>query len=57
MPGPQTASIALGAGLIAIVDYRVLLLVIFLGMAVSGLVLLVRPAQAPVLAPAVAPSG
>ncbi|HEX3648293.1 MAG TPA: MFS transporter, partial [Pseudonocardiaceae bacterium] len=43
---PQTASIGLGAALIAVVDYRILLLVIFLGMAASGAVLLVRPATA-----------
>jgi MFS family permease len=44
LTGPQTASIGLGATLIAVVDYRILLLVIFVGMVASGLVLLVRPA-------------
>jgi len=44
LTGPQTASIGLGASLIAVVDYRILLLVIFTGMCASGLVLLLRPA-------------
>jgi MFS family permease len=44
LTGPQTASIGLGATLIAIVDYRVLLMVICVGMVACGLVLLVRPA-------------
>ncbi|HEY3608272.1 MAG TPA: MFS transporter [Pseudonocardiaceae bacterium] len=44
LTGPQTASIGLGAALIAVVDYRVLLLVIFTGMCASGIVLLLRPA-------------
>jgi MFS family permease len=44
LTGPQTASIGLGAALIAVVDYRILLLVIFTGMCASGLVLLLRPA-------------
>jgi MFS family permease len=43
---PQTASIGLGAMLIAIVDYRILLLVIFAGMIACCLMLLVRPAAA-----------
>jgi hypothetical protein len=44
LTAPQTASIGLGATLIAIVDYRILLLVIFGGMLVCCLVLLIRPA-------------
>ncbi|HEX5407484.1 MAG TPA: MFS transporter [Pseudonocardiaceae bacterium] len=44
LSGPQTASIGLGATLIAIVDYRILLLVIFAGMLVSGAILLIKPA-------------
>jgi MFS family permease len=61
LTGPQTASIGLGATLIAIVDYRILLLVILVGMVGSGAILLIRPAattvNAPVAAPAVAPAG
>lgn len=41
---PQTASIGLGATLIAVVDYRVLLMVICAGMVTCALVLLLRPA-------------
>jgi MFS family permease len=44
LTGPQTASIGLGATLIAVVDYRVLLLVICVGMVTCGLVALLRPA-------------
>jgi MFS family permease len=44
LTAPQTASIGLGASLIAVVDYRILLLVIFTGMCASGVVLLLRPA-------------
>jgi MFS family permease len=44
LTGPQTASIGLGAILIAVVDYRLLLLVIFTGMAVAAAILLIRPA-------------
>jgi MFS family permease len=44
LTAPQTASIGLGASLIAVVDYRILLLVIFTGMCASGTVLLLRPA-------------
>ena len=44
LTGPQTASIGLGASLIAVVDYRILLLVIFTGMCASGIVLVLRPA-------------
>jgi MFS family permease len=59
LTGPQTASIGLGATLIAVVDYRILLLVIFIGMVASGTVLLIRPAavtsaKLPVTAPAAA---
>jgi hypothetical protein len=61
LTGPQTASIGLGATLIAIVDYRILLLVILVGMVGSGAILLIRPAattvNAPVAVPAVAPAG
>jgi MFS family permease len=56
LTGPQTASIGLGATLIAIVDYRILLLVIFAGMAACGAILLLRPANAPVTAAAEAPA-
>lgn len=52
---PQTASIGLGAALIAVVDYRVLLAVIFLGMAAAGGVLLWRPAAAPLNQPVTTP--
>jgi MFS family permease len=48
---PQTLSIALGAALISVVDYRVLLLVIMLGMLGCALVLLVRPAPAAPITP------
>jgi MFS family permease len=41
---PQTLSIATGAALISVVDYRILLLAIFLGMSAAGLILLIRPA-------------
>jgi MFS family permease len=44
---PQTLSIAAGATLIAVVDYRVLLLAISAVMAVCAATLLVRPAAAP----------
>ncbi|HEX4722225.1 MAG TPA: MFS transporter [Pseudonocardiaceae bacterium] len=44
--GPQTASIGLGATLIAVVDYRILLMVICVGMLTCGVVLLLRPASA-----------
>jgi MFS family permease len=61
LTGPQTASIGLGATLIAVVDYRILLLVIFTGMITSGVVLLARPAatsaKVPVSGPAVTPAG
>lgn len=56
LSGPQTASIALGAGLIAVVDYRVLLLATFTGMAIAGVILLVRPAHAPTNVPVTAPA-
>jgi hypothetical protein len=45
LTGPRTASIGLGASLIAVVDYRILLLVIFTGMFARGIVLLFRPAR------------
>lgn len=51
LTGPQTASVALGAALIAVVDYRILLGVIFVGMAASGLLLLLRPAATAATAP------
>jgi MFS family permease len=44
LTAPQTASIALGAALIAIVDYRILLLVICFGMVSTATMLLVKPA-------------
>lgn len=53
--GPQTASIAVGAGLIAVVDYRILLLAIFTGVAGAAVVLLVRPATATPNVPVTAP--
>lgn len=46
---PQTCSIAAGAWLIALVDYRILLLVIVVVMAVCAATLLVKPAAAPQL--------
>ena len=49
---PQTASIAAGAGVIAVVDYRLLLLTITAVMAACAAVLLLRPAPAPELVPA-----
>ncbi len=59
LTGPQTASIGLGAALIAVVDYRLLLLVTFTGMVGSGAILLIRPAattaDAPVAVPVDAP--
>lgn len=48
LTGPQTASIAVGAALINVVDYRILLVVIVVGMIASGLQLLIRPAAPPV---------
>lgn len=51
LTGPQTASIALGATLIAVVDYRLLLLAICAGMVTSAGVLLIRPAAAGANAP------
>jgi MFS family permease len=54
LTGPQTASIGLGATLIAVVDYRILLLVIFVGMIASGAVLLIRPASTSAKPPVVA---
>jgi MFS family permease len=61
LTGPQTASTGLGAALIAVVDYRILLLVIFAGMVTSAAVLLVRPAATtanpPVSAPVTEPAG
>jgi MFS family permease len=45
---PQTLSIGAGAALIGVDDYRVLLVVIFLGMAGAAAVLLIRPASATV---------
>ena len=44
---PQTLSIAAGTWLIAVVDYRVLMLAITVTMAVCATTLLVRPAAAP----------
>jgi len=49
---PQTASIAAGTGLIAVVDYRLLLLAITAVMAACAAILLLRPAPAPELVPA-----
>jgi hypothetical protein len=51
LSGPQTASIALGAALIAVVDYRIMLVVIFAGMGACGLLLLLRPAATTTTAP------
>ena len=48
---PQTASIGLGATLIAVVDYRVLLMVICVGMLTCGLVAILRPASADAVKP------
>jgi MFS family permease len=55
LTGPQTASIGLGAALIAVVDYRLLLLVTFTGMAVAGAILLIRPAATTVGPPITGP--
>lgn len=44
---PQTCSIAAGAWLIAVVDYRILLLAIVVVMAVCAALLLLKPAAAP----------
>ncbi|MHA6765251.1 hypothetical protein [Streptacidiphilus sp. PAMC 29251] len=49
---PQTASIAAGTALIAVVDYRLLLLAVTAVMAACAAVLLLRPAPAPELVPA-----
>jgi MFS family permease len=49
---PQTASIALGAGLITILDYRVLLLSVALATTLAAAYLYVRRAPAPAPAPA-----
>ncbi len=56
---PQTASIGLGAALIAVLDYRILLVVIVVGMVATGAVLLVRPAATATVAaePAAAATG
>jgi MFS family permease len=51
LTGPQTASIALGATLIAVVDYRIMLGVIFVGMAACGVLLMLRPAATAATAP------
>jgi hypothetical protein len=48
---PQTASIGLGATLIAVVDYRILLMVICVVMVTCGLVALLRPAAAEAVNP------
>lgn len=48
---PQTCSIAAGAWLIAVVDYRILLLAIVVVMAVCATMLLVKPAAAPTAVP------
>lgn len=55
LTGPQTASIALGASLIAIVDYRILLTVIFVGMIATAAMLLVKPAATTANPPVTAP--
>lgn len=55
LTGPQTLSIGVGAALIGAVDYRVLLVVIFLGMAASATVLLTRPARAVLAVPELSP--
>jgi MFS family permease len=54
LSGPQTASIGLGATLIAVVDYRILLLVICAGMVGTGVLLLLRPASTTPTVPATA---
>lgn len=56
LTGPQTASIALGATLIAVVDYRLLLLAICAGMVTSAGVLSLRPAATTANAPVTAPA-
>jgi MFS family permease len=48
LTGPQTVSIGVGAALIGVVDYRVLLVTIFLGTMASAALLLIRPAAATV---------
>lgn len=45
MNGPQTVSIAIGAALIGVVDYRLLIAVTSLVIAASGIWLLVRPVR------------
>ena len=54
---PQTLSIAAGTWLIAVVDYRLLLLAITLAMAVCATILLVRPAEAGAPEPVAEPVG
>lgn len=56
LTGPQTASIGLGAMLIAIVDYRVLLLVVVTGMLACGAVLLLHPAATTAKPPVTRPA-
>jgi MFS family permease len=48
---PQTISIAVGAALIAVVDYRVLVVVEALAVALAGVYLLTRPAIVPTESP------
>ncbi len=48
---PQTLSIAAGTALIAVVDYRLLLLVMTVVLAACALLLLIRPAPEPAIAP------
>jgi MFS family permease len=48
LTGPQTLSIGVGAALIGVVDYRILLVAIFLGTMASAALLLIRPATAAV---------
>lgn len=45
LSAPQTVSIGIGAALISVVDYRILLVVIFAGTVASAALLLIRPAR------------
>ncbi|MCA2211703.1 MFS transporter [Jidongwangia harbinensis] len=49
---PQTAAIGLAAGLVMVLDYRVLLVVVAVAVAGCGLLLLIRPGPEPVVLPA-----
>jgi MFS family permease len=56
LTGPQTVSIGVGAALIGVVDYRILLVVIFAGTVGSAALLLIRPARVPVTESDLAPA-